>query len=522
MEHLKILLINEFSNIFLNNKNKKITTFISLILAVLFMLYFSSLYVNMFIEILPIEKYFYIPYIFSFVIFILIILLSTSVKGYLFGFKDFDLLMSLPIKKELIMTVKFSSFLILQYIYVIFLMIPMIIIYGINANMDIIFYLFAFIGLPFMPLVAILISLLIGITIKVLSGKSKYENLISGILSFGVSSFIFFLSFNMNPDNNVQIIKSFSKLISFIKIFIPTIYFYVNGAINGNIIHFILNIVINLFSLLLAIKIFSNMFIKLNNISQEGYKVKKFKFNNTNINKKGFTLFKKEFLRFLSNFQYILNMSFGLIIMVGASIYLLINKNNFIVYIAEVMSFGEIIIVYGLLIMGQLLHSTCTTCVSISLEGKQLWIIKSLPISVKEIFLSKALVNILLILFPSIFSLLIISYVLKISIVWVMIAIVYFICVSLFVSMIGLVLNILFPKLDFDREIVVIKQSMSSFLGIMINLIMGISVGFLTIKFSYLTSAYTTMLIIIMFYLTSSLIMYVWLSTEGVKKFNNL
>ncbi len=88
--------------------------------------------------------------------------------------------------------------------------------------------------------------------------------------------------------------------------------------------------------------------------------------------------------------------------------------------------------------------------------------------------------------------------------------------------MIGLVLNILFPKLDFDREIVVIKQSMSSFLGIMINLIIGISVLFLTIKFSYLTSAYTTMLIIIMFYLTSSLIMYVWLSTEGVKKFNNL
>ncbi|MGB4613232.1 MAG: hypothetical protein WBH68_02855, partial [Erysipelotrichaceae bacterium] len=91
-----------------------------------------------------------------------------------------------------------------------------------------------------------------------------------------------------------------------------------------------------------------------------------------------------------------------------------------------------------------------------------------------------------------------------------------------FVSMIGLVLNLLFPKLDFDREIVVIKQSMSSFLGIMINLIIGISVLFLTIKFSYLTSAYTTMLIIIMFYLTSSLIMYVWLSTEGVKKFNNL
>ena len=36
---------------------------------------------------------------------------------------------------------------------------------------------------------------------------------------------------------------------------------------------------------------------------------------------------------------------------------------------------------------------TCTTCVSLSLEGKNVWIIKSLPIAPKMIYDSKILMN---------------------------------------------------------------------------------------------------------------------------------
>ena len=43
------------------------------------------------------------------------------------------------------------------------------------------------------------------------------------------------------------------------------------------------------------------------------------------------------------------------------------------------------------LILGALIMMTCTTSVSLSLEGKNLWILKSLPITKEEIYKGKML-----------------------------------------------------------------------------------------------------------------------------------
>ena len=48
------------------------------------------------------------------------------------------------------------------------------------------------------------------------------------------------------------------------------------------------------------------------------------------------------------------------------------------------------------LILGALIMMTCTTSVSLSLEGKNLWILKSLPITKEEIYKGKMLFNLLL------------------------------------------------------------------------------------------------------------------------------
>ena len=47
---------------------------------------------------------------------------------------------------------------------------------------------------------------------------------------------------------------------------------------------------------------------------------------------------------------------------------------------------------------------TCTTGSSISIEGKNLWILKSSPLEVKDIFISKIAVNIILLVPAIIFD----------------------------------------------------------------------------------------------------------------------
>ena len=47
-----------------------------------------------------------------------------SAGGHLFGFKDFDLLMSLPVRKEEVLISKFVSFLMLEYFYAFYILEP--------------------------------------------------------------------------------------------------------------------------------------------------------------------------------------------------------------------------------------------------------------------------------------------------------------------------------------------------------------------------------------------------------------
>ena len=78
------------------------------------------------------------------------------------------------------------------------------------------------------------------------------------------------------------------------------------------------------------------------------------------------------------------------------------------------------------------------------------------------------------------------------------------------------------PKLEFDREIIVIKQSMSSFLGIFVNILIGMGIAYMAFNLTKLGSAYVLIIIISLFYLVACIGLYFWLITAGVKKFNNL
>nr|MBQ8253116.1 hypothetical protein [Lachnospiraceae bacterium] len=104
-------------------------------------------------------------------------------------------------------------------------------------------------------------------------------------------------------------------------------------------------------------------------------------------------------------------------------------------------------------------------CISVSMEGKEWWIVKSLPLTAKMILDGKVLFNLLLIApFYAVAEIsLFIAF--KPSVtetVW-MILVPFLLIV--FSCLFGLMFNLLFPKLDWENETVAVKQSIASFLG---------------------------------------------------------
>ena len=106
-----------------------------------------------------------------------------------------------------------------------------------------------------------------------------------------------------------------------------------------------------------------------------------------------------------------------------------------------------------------------TTSTSVSMEGKEWWILKSLPLPSKMILDSKLCFNLLLIAPFYLISQVFLGIVLggeAIEILWSVVIMLLFIlcsCVG------GLTANLKFPKMEWDSEVVVVKQSASSAVG---------------------------------------------------------
>lgn len=109
-----------------------------------------------------------------------IVILFTTIyktKGMLFGFKDYDTIMSLPVKVKTIV----NSRMIMLYLMNIFLTIavmgPAGLVYGITMYMSISFYIIYIVMMFFIPFVPIVIATIIGTLISMVASKFKHKNL---------------------------------------------------------------------------------------------------------------------------------------------------------------------------------------------------------------------------------------------------------------------------------------------------------------------------------------------------------
>ena len=99
------------------------------------------------------------------------------------------------------------------------------------------------------------------------------------------------------------------------------------------------------------------------------------------------------------------------------------------------------------------------------------------------------------------------------------VGLIYIVLLAMFVSMIGIIINLFFPKINFDREIQVIKQSISSFVGIFLNLFVSLGISYFLVNMLDQNYPILTIFIGATFYLILDVCFYIWLKKYGVKRF---
>ena len=451
-------------------------------------------------------------------------------SSLIFNSKDDDLLLSLPIKRSTVLFIRIFKFYVFELLFNSLFILPVMIAYIKWANyLNWTYYLTSFIMLLILPLIPIVISCFIGFLITSLSSKFRFKNIAQILTSMLFLILVLIVSFNSNNimDYLIKHVNSINDLI--IKIYYPA-GIYIKLVTNFNIIDLIVFIIINLGLFTISIYLLSLVYFKINS------RIKKISSNNVKFNKlvikkknKYISLIRKELNTFFKTPVFIINSGFGLVLFIIGTILISLRFDKIInilttledVNISKELITNNLSILILILILITAFMTSITNSV-ISLEGRSINILKSLPINTKTILISKILTGLSLTTPILLVGDIILFIRFKTKVIEVLLLIILSILIPLVSHFIGLIFNLKYPKLDYENTTEVVKQSMSSFISVitgMILLIINVTiilnvVGLKSINFVLLTSTIV--------YIFIDIILYFYLMKIGVREFNNL
>ena len=175
-------------------------------------------------------------------------------------------------------------------------------------------------------------------------------------------------------------------------------------------------------------------------------------------------LLSKEGMRYLRNPMILFNAGIGSILCLVLVGYALVDKALVADINAALLPKAEIAFILTL-IMLFIVSSNCITASSISLEGENLWLLRSMPVSTAKIFAGKIAFHILFTALPTTLALGVLCILLKIPLhifllSWLMLTV-----ATAFFATAGLAVNLKFPNLKWTSEMVAVKQSLSTLLS---------------------------------------------------------
>ena len=230
-------------------------------------------------------------------------------------------------------------------------------------------------------------------------------------------------------------------------------------------------------------------------------------------------LFKKELKLYFLTPAYLVNTIIGPIGIIVISIALLIFGSNALQSLLQIVIPSKDLAYFVAVIINFLIANTCISSVSISLESNHFWFLRSLPLSTGQIFISKLLVPLVVLLPSTILASIFIGIMLKSFILGLMLFGITLLFMLL-TDILGLMINLWFPKLNWENEVQVIKQSLSVLLSMVFNTIIALIPVAINLIFEISISL--TAIITIGIYAIALVIFTILLFTYGNKLFKSI
>lgn len=433
----------------------------------------------------------------------------------LYQAKDNDMLLSMPIPPSRILIMRLSGVYLMGLMYELMAMIPALIVWFMYGSVSLAGIIFSIL-LPFvLSLFILTLSCVLGWVVAAVSSRVKNKSFITVILSLAFISayyYVYAKAYRMLTD----IVANAADVASGVKKFMYPFY-HMGLAAEGNPISMLIftGIIAVLFAAVYLI--LAHGFLKLAT-SNKGAKKIRYREKQVKAGNASGALFRKELKRFTGSPNYILNCGLGIIIMLIAAVAVLIKGGSLAKMMPQLYEGAETII--PLLIAAALCMMTSMndmTAPSVSLEGKNLWLIQVLPVDPWHVLRAKLQLHLFLTLPPAAVLTVCTLVVFRPSVEFMILIPVAVAAFIVTMAMFALFMNLKFPNLNWTNEIVPIKQSLSVVAALFGGwaVVLGAAILYYALRNVLSPAAYLAAVCALLVMI--SVLLFIWLKRKGAR-----
>ncbi len=439
----------------------------------------------------------------------------------LFEARDNEMLLSMPITPRCILASRMISLLGINYIYELIIALPCGVVYCMKYPVSpagVILFLLACILLPLLILTC---SALFGWIIAAVSSRMRRKNAVT--LALTLILFLGYMYFCFRWQHYIEKLAASGQMLSdIIRTALPPFYYLGTAVAEHSVVSFLIFAAFCIAPAAVVYALLTASFVRITS-TKKGAKKIEYREKTMRVSGTRKALLSKEFGHFLGSTTYMFNSGVGLIFLPLAAVYAFINREQLTLLVTGVdpghSATGAAVCMIMCLISSLIIISAPT----ISIEGKNLWLMKSIPVAPYDILFAKVMLHVLVSLPFLLVSAVIFEIAFPMDPLSRILVIVLPLAVNLFQAILGVIVNLKYPKFDWITEAAAVKRGAAPTLALFLSaaaVILPLLLYLLLRKTGLAANLY--LCIVLAVFAAGSFLLLRYLKTKGTEMFDEL
>lgn len=377
----------------------------------------------------------------------------------LYSARDNELLLSMPIPPRYIMGARLFGVWFWGTVYTAVAYLPALVVHQAVAGFSVLSLIFGLLTFLILSVFVLTLSALLGFVVAKISVFLKGKSFVTVIVALGGVALYYLVFFKLG-ELLTQALENIATVEQSVRR-VPPLFWLGDAALGGALSFLWLFIsVAVLFALVLLWM--SRSFLKMATVggSAAGHKHRRGEYRARSLFR---ALLSRELHRFTASATYMLNSALGTVMIPVITLLAVINGRDLASIASE---FPDLFLLLFAAFLCMASTTNSITAPSVSLEGKSLWLVQSLPVDPWRVLVAKLSLHLLLTLPPVLISGAVLGAVLGFALFDVILLVFTTGTFVLLSACFGLFLNLLHPNLTWTNETAPIKQSLPTTLAL--------------------------------------------------------